>query len=551
MEGYVPWPEKLARDYEEKGYWPGLTVGQTFDQTAAKYPDRKILVSEEVRFSYSEVCLYANRLALSLLELGIKKGDMLVLMLPNGPALVFLYIALAKIGAIGVWALPQHRQREILYLVEKTGAVGIAVPDHFRKFDYMPMIEELQNQFQNLTHILVAGKNIPKGTVSFQTLLDNPIEQKYPPNYLNSLTPDANDVLCLLLTGGTTALPKIVPRTHNSMLLASLDGAIHRGHNSPEAVYLLNNHISHGAGMQRLTGCLVQNGAKVVLRKRPVPEDMLQAIKAEKVTHTGMVPTMALDLINHPNFENYDLGSLKSMDLPGARATAELLKALKSKLPHCSLHIAFGSNEGMMLSSRPGDTFEMVCEGAIRPISEGDEIKIIDDNGNEVPDGVVGEIIARGPNVTRGYYKSPELNQSAFDSEGFWHPGDLFVKHKDGTFRAMGRRDDMIIRGGENISAKEIEELLTGHPGVDAVAVVAMPDIRLGQRACAYVTLRTGEPFSFEDMQAFLKEKDVTKFKWPERLEIIGEFPLTHIGKVSKKDLREDIIRKLNKEGKP
>jgi 2,3-dihydroxybenzoate-AMP ligase len=219
-------------------------------------------------------------------------------------------------------------------------------------------------------------------------------------------------------------------------------------------------------------------------------------------------------------------------------------------MPQCAFHIAFGSNEGMMLSSRPGDTFEMACEGAIRPICEGDEIKIIDGNGNEVPDGVVGEVIARGPNVTRGYYKSPELNQSAFDSEGFWHPGDLFVKHKDGTFRAMGRKDDMIIRGGENISSKEIEELMTAHPSVDAVAVVAMPDTRLGQRACAYVKLKNGEGLSFEDMQRFLKEKDVAKFKWPERLEIIEEFPLTHIGKISKKDLREDITKKLKKEGR-
>jgi len=549
MEGFVPWPEEFVKEYTEKGYWLGLTVGQTFDKIAAQYPDREILVSEGARFTYSELDLKVKRLALGLLELGIQKEDRIVLLLPNSPELVFMYLALAKIGAIGVWALPQHRQTEIGYLLAETDAVGIAVPDEFRNFDYLEMVNELRVKSSSLRYVLVAGQKIPEDAYSLDKLLENPIEKNHPEHYLDRFEPDANEVLCLLLTGGTTALPKIVPRTHNSMLLASLCGAELRGHDSPEAVYLLNNHISHGAGMQRMTGSLVQFGAKVVLSKRPMPEVMLKAIDREKVTHTGMVPTQAMDLINHPDFDKYDLSSLKSIDLPGARATKELLKEMKTKIPHSDIHIAFGSNEGMMFSSRPGDTFEMACEGAIRPICFGDEFKITDSKGNEVPEGVVGEIIARGPNVIRGYYKSPGLNQKAFDAEGFWHPGDLFVKNKDGTFMAMGRNDDMIIRGGENISAKEIEETLSAHHSILDFAVVAMPDIRLGQKACAYAKLHPGEKFTFEEMKVFLENKDIAKFKWPERLEIVDDFPLTPIGKISKKDLRKDITKKLETEG--
>jgi 2,3-dihydroxybenzoate-AMP ligase len=549
LEGFTPWPPDLVKEYIDKGYWKGLTVGETFEQTATKYPDKEVLVSEEVRITFSELVSRVKRVALGLLNLGIKKHDRIVLQLPNSPELAYIYLALAKIGAVGVWALPHHRHSEIGYLLRLTEGVGIVIPSEYRGFDYIEMVKQLRSGLSSLKYSFVVGKKVPEDMFSFYELIEKPIETEYPPDYLDQFKPDANDVLCLLLTGGTTSIPKVVPRTHNSMLLASSCGAQIRGHNTPGAVYFLNNHMSHGSAMQRFTGTLVQSGGKVVLRRHSLTEVILQVIDKEKVTHTGLVPTQALDLLNDPEFNKYDLGSLKCIDLPGAAATAELLRALKSKIG-CSIIIAFGSNEGVLLSSRGDESIEMLWKGALRPICSGDELKIIDDDGREVLDGEVGELIGRGPNITRGYYKSPELNERSFDADGFWHTGDLFVKDKKGNFGCLGRKDDMILRGGENISAKEIEELLSSNPKVDSVAVVGMPDARLGQRACAYIKLKAGEKTTFEEIISFLKEKNIATFKLPERTEIINEFPLTHIGKISKKELREDITRKLKAEAK-
>jgi 2,3-dihydroxybenzoate-AMP ligase len=549
LEGFTPWPSELVEEYTGKGYCGNLTVGETFEQTATKYPDKEVLVSDEFRITFSGLVLGVKRVALGLLNLGIKKHDRIVLQLPNSLELAYLYLALAKIGAIGVWALPHHRHSEMGDLLRLTEGVGIVIPSEYRGFDYIEMVRELRPGLSSLKYSIVVGRKIPEDMFSFYELLEKPIESQYPLDYLDQFKPEANDVLCLLLTGGTTAIPKVVPRTHNSMLLASLCGAQIRGHDSAGAVYLLNNHMSHGSAMQRFTGTLVQSGGKVVLRRHSSTEVILQVIEKEKVTHTGLVPTQALDLLNHPDFNKYDLGSLKCIDLPGAPATAELLRALKSKIG-CTVIIAFGSNEGVLLSSRGDESIEMLWKGALRPICPGDELKIIDDDGREVPDGEVGELIGRGPNITRGYYKSPELNQTSFDADGFWHTGDLFVKDKGGNFGVVGRKDDMILRGGENISAKEIEELLSSNPKVDSVAVVGTPDPRLGQKACAYIKLKPGEKTTFEEIISFLKEKNIATFKLPERIEIINEFPLTHIGKISKKELRENIAKKLKAEGR-
>ncbi len=549
MEGFIPWPPESVKEYTDKGYWKNLTVGETFDQTATRYPNKEVLVSEASRATSSELALRVKRVALGLLELGIKKKDRIVLQLPNSPELAYTYLALAKLGAIGVWALPHHRHSEISYLLRLTEALGIVIASVYRDFDYVRMVKQLRSDLSDLKHIIVVGDKTSEELISFDELLENPIENKYPPDHLDQFKPDANDVLCLLLTGGTTAFPKVVPRTHNSMLLASLRGAQIRGHDTHSAVYFLNNHMSHGSGMQRFTGTLVQSGGKVVLHKRFVPEVILQAIEEEKVTHTGLVPTQAMDILNHPDFNKYDLSSLECIDLPGAPATAELLRALKSKIG-CSVIIAFGSNEGVLLSTKQDDSLEMIEKGALYPICSGDELRIVDDDGREVAAGELGELIGRGPNITRGYYKSPELNQKSFDTDGFWHTGDLFIKDENGNLKAVGRKDDMIIRGGENISAKEIEDLLSANPKIDSVAVVGMPDPRLGQRACAYIKLKPGGKITFEEVASFLKEKDIATFKLPERIEIINEFPLTHIGKILKRELREDITKKLKAEGK-
>ena len=356
--------------------------------------------------------------------------------------------------------------------------------------------------------------------------------------------PDADEVALFLLSGGTTGLPKLIPRTHNDYEYNS------RGSSAvcdigPDTVYLVVLPISHNfplasPGLQSV----LQAGGRVVLADTTDAAEVFRLIEQERVTHTAVVPALAMRWMDTPERTHFDLSSLRVLQVGGAKLNAEPARRIRPTLG-CQVQQVFGMAEGLLNYTRLEDPDEEVFTTQGRPCSADDEIRIVDEDGHDVPPGAPGELLARGPYTIRGYYNVPEHNLRAFTSDGYYRSGDVVRLSELGNLVVEGRAKDLINRGGEKISAEEIENLILAHPGVFNVAAVAMPDAILGERTCAYVILRPGATLTLAELVTFLHAQQIAKFKLPERLEVVDAFPLTSVGKVSKKDLREDINRKL------
>jgi 2,3-dihydroxybenzoate-AMP ligase len=488
-----------------------------------------------------------DRLALHLVRLGLRPRDRVVIHLNNTPEFVYVYYACAKIGVLPVMALLPHRFSEIRYLAGFSEAVAYVGPTTLRGFDYQQLAREVRQAVPSLRHILVAGPGADPDVVALDALLDDPIEEREPPDRLANLRPDAADVALFLLSGGTTGLPKLIPRTHNdyeynSRASGGLCGI------GPDTVYLTVLPISHNfplasPGLQSV----LQAGGRMVLCDSTEPTEAFRLIEQERVTHTALVPALAIRWMDAPERNNFDLSSLRVLQVGGAKLNPEPARRIHPTLG-CQLQQVFGMAEGLLNYTRLDDPEDEIVETQGRPCSPDDEIRLVDEEGRDVPPGEPGELLTRGPYTIRGYYNVPEHNRRAFTSDGFYRSGDIVRLSPGGNLIVEGRAKDLINRGGEKISAEEIENLVLAHPSVFNAAAVAMPDPVLGERICLYVILRSGTGLTFPELVAFLQAQQIAKFKLPERLEVVESFPLTSVGKVSKKDLRDDIARKLEAE---
>ena len=290
-------------------------------------------------------------------------------------------------------------------------------------------------------------------------------------------------------------------------------------------------------------------GGSVAMCPATEPERVFEVIEREKGTCLAVSPALLIALLNSPHRSKYDLRSLRLVAVGGQKMLSELTDRVWAAWTHATPVQVFGMAEGLVNVTRLDDPSEVIRETQGRPISPADEIRIVDDEGREVPPGAVGELLTRGPYTIRGYYKAEEHNRTAFTPDGFYRTGDMVRLHPSGNLVVEGRKKDMINRGGEKISAEEVENLILSHDGVHMVAVVAMPDPVLGERSCAFVIPKPGRNLTLEELNTFLLAKRIAKFKLPERLELVQSFTLTGVGKVSKKDLRDQIARKLKMEG--
>jgi 2,3-dihydroxybenzoate-AMP ligase len=547
LEGFTPWPVDLARRYRERGYWRDEVLSDIVDHGADKFGDREALTSGDQRLSYYELKRRVDRLALHLIDLGFRPRDRAVIHLNNTPEFLYVYFACARIGVLPVMALLPHRFAEIRYLADFSGGVAYIGPTRLRGFDYQQMAREVRQAVPTLEHILVAGPDVDPDVIALSDLLADPIEERQPSTRFGALRPDPGDVALFLLSGGTTGLPKLIPRTHNDYAYNSrASGAVSAI--GPDTVYLVILPASHNfplasPGLQSV----LQAGGRVVLCDSTEPVEAFRLIEQERVTHVALVPALAIRWLEAPERVDFDLSSLQVLQVGGAKLNAEPARRIRPTLG-CQLQQVFGMAEGLLNYTRLDDPQEEIVTTQGRPCSPDDEIRIVDPLGNEVAPGEPGELLARGPYTIRGYYNVPEHNQRAFTPDGFYYTGDVVRLSPLGNLIVEGRAKDLINRGGEKISAEEIENLVLGHPSVFNAAAVAMPDPLLGERTCLYVILRPGAHLTFDELVAYLQAQRIAKFKLPERLEIVKEFPLTNVGKVSKKDLREDIARKLEAE---
>jgi 2,3-dihydroxybenzoate-AMP ligase len=492
--------------------------------------------------TYAELDAAADRVAFGLRRLGIGRGDRIVVHLPNIVEFPAISFALLRLGALPVYALPAHREHEIAHLVALTDAVAYLACESFAGFDYTVLAKAARQAAPSLRHVLLLGDG---GDADLREMLAAPVDATEARAAADADPPDASDVALFLLSGGTTGLPKLIPRTHddyayNLRASASVCGL------GPDTVYLVALPAAHNFALA-CPGMLgtFSVGGRVVMSSSSKPEDTFALIGAEGVTITALVPTLVIRWLEAPERARFDLSSLQVVQVGGARLNPEVARRVVPELG-CRLQQVFGMGEGLLNYTRLDDPDEIVIETQGRPLSPADEVLVVDPDGEPVADGEPGELLTRGPYTIRGYYRAEDHNARAFTPDGFYRTGDVVRRDAAGNLAVEGRMKDLINRGGEKISAEEVENLLLAHASVSNAAAVAMPHPVLGEQACAYVVLRPdAEPLTLEGLRGYLAGRGIARFKWPERVEITDALPLTKVGKVDKKALREDIAEKL------
>ena len=528
LPGVVPFPPEFARAYREKGYWRDKSLAEEFAVCFSRFSKRVFLVDGERQYTYADIDRLSDNLALNLLELGLKPLDRVVPTLPNVAEFVILYFALQKIGAIPIAALVTHRFAEISQFVKLSGATACVYPERQGDFEFEPMIRRVKAENKSLRFCLSLSR--------LRTLIDKPGKGD-----LKKIRIDPTDPCIFQLSGGTTGIPKLIPRTHNDYAFNSKTAApvcaVTR-----DSVLLLALPIAHNLPLAcpGIQGYFFQGG-KVVLSPTTKPEEIFSLVEKNRVTHVKVVPALLIRLINDPLIGRFDLSSLRLIQSGGQRMQPEVRLKTHQLIPSCFVQENFGMSEGMLFFVRLDDPQEVKLETCGRPICADDEVRLVDDEGRAVPDGEVGELTCRGPYTLRGYFGVPEYNARQFTADGFYCSGDLMRRHPSGNYVVEGRKKDLINRGGEKISAEEIENLILSHPAVQNVACVPVADPNLGEKMCACVVLKSGATLSFPDLVSFLKDKEIAKFKLPERLEIFDDLPVSTFGKVSKKKLAEMI----------
>ena len=545
LNGFVPFPPEFAARYREKGYWQDKSLAQEFDAVYKRYADRTVIVDGDTTFTYAELDTVTTNLALNLLEIGLKPLDRVVPVLPNVHEFVLLYFALQKLGAIPIAALVTHRYAEISQFVSLSGATICVYPETSGDFSFSPIIDRIATENASLKIRIVLG-NAKAGEHSLRELIDRPASLSV--SRFAEIRIDPTDPCIFQLSGGTTGIPKLIPRTnndyaYNSKVAASVCEV------DAESVLLLVLPIAHNLPLAcpGIQGFMF-HGAKVVVHANTRPAEMFALIQKHKVTHLKVVPALLIRLINDPSVGDYDLSSLKLIQSGGQRMQPEVRAKTRALIPGVFVQENFGMSEGTLMFVRATDSEEVKLETCGRPVCDDDEVKLLDEDDREVPMGEVGEFTARGPYTLRGYFGVPEYNAKQFTSDGFYRSGDLMRMHPSGNYVVEGRKKDLINRGGEKISAEEVENLILMHPAVQDVACVPMPDANMGEKMCAFVILKAGQSLQLKALIDFLMTKEIAKFKLPERLEVLADFPVSTFGKVSKKALGELIASKLQAE---
>jgi 2,3-dihydroxybenzoate-AMP ligase len=346
------------------------------------------------------------------------------------------------------------------------------------------------------------------------------------------------------LSGGTTGIPKLIPRTHNDYAYNS-KAAARVCAISDKSALLVVLPIAHNLPLAcpGIQGFMF-HGAKVVISSSTKPEDICALIQKHRVTHLKVVPALLIRLLNSPAVRHFDLSSLNLIQSGGQCLQPETRLLARKLIPSAFIQENFGMSEGLLMFVRPDDPEDVCLETVGRPVSPDDEVRILDNDGKDVPWGEVGELCCRGPYTLRGYFGVPEYNARVFTRDGFYRSGDLMRQHPSGNYIVEGRRKDLINRGGEKISAEEIENIILSHPAVKDVACIPVADPDLGERMCACLLLHDGATIDFDELKTFLLSKEIAKYKLPERLEILPELPLSNVGKVSKAKLVEMFSQK-------
>lgn len=542
LEGFTPYKEQDAEIYNKFRWWSGLTLGDILDRAADIHPKKEAFVDKNSRITYEEVRNMTNRLAIGMLDLGIKPLDRVLVQLPNWNEFGFTYFALQKIGAVPVLLIDRYRQFEVNRLISLTSPTAWVVAARYKKTDYTSIIQDVKKEHPQLENI-VTVRGDGDAFLSLENLINKVTLDQTHLDSLARLRPDPMQVAHMGPTGGTTGAPKIVPRTHNS-LVTCVEYCAKSWDQHTEDINLIAGPIGHDLSFTKgFLGSIITFG-KTVLLDSNTDHDICQTIEKEKITSVIWVPALAQRMLQYKDLEKYNLSSLKKMHSAGAASHPDLVRNVTERLK-MKFYNGYGATEGMTAITRTTDDIETICSTVGRPTCPYDSYKVIDFNEKHLPPNIEGELVLKGPGVFTGYYNNPKENEKAFTRDGFFRPGDVARIDDDGYITLTGRIKEMINRGGESISTKEIEGLIIQHPDVKAVAVIPMSDPLLGERACAYIETTTVAKLDFEAIISFLKSKQASVLQLPERIEFIDIMPYTPAQKLDKKYLIKDIEKKL------
>jgi 2,3-dihydroxybenzoate-AMP ligase len=549
IDGWHPFTQEEIDRYVSGGFWRNRTLFDLLERNANIFPDKVAFADDTKAVTWKALYEKSNRMAIHLKRIGVQYGDFFVLQMVNVIEFFYLFFGLNRIGAVPIMCLPRHRKLEVNHEIGLHRARGICVMGA-EKFDFVQMVEQIKDPHPYLEILMVAEGKPPQGWLSLDALLEQTIEAEVPPDYLDDVKPDPNDICCEQLSGGTTGLPKGIPRTHNDYI-CQFEGYARLAGYTQESVALIVIPVEHNASFTGMTGPALFMGASVVMTKSPRPLESFELIQKYGVTHTLLIPVQvtywkdALELR-----KTYDLSTLRVMGVAAQKVKPELAEFCLTELG-VELVNHFGMAEGPLICNRWDSPKEpqLYTVGYPMYMDPLVQIKIFNDKNEEVQQGKIGEMVAKGFLNLKGYFRNPEENEKAFDEKGFFHSGDLMSQRPDGRFVVEGRKKDMIIRGGENVYPEAVEDLLVRHPRVMYVAVVGMPNEKLGEKLCAFIQPEAGQTITLKEIQRFMEEQGIAIFQWPERLEILDGWPLTGVNKLDKRRLRVLITVKLFQEG--
>ena len=547
LEGTVPYSDEDVKNYLRRGWWRGWTLSDYFDRAADVHPAKEGFVDVETRMTYGRARELSQRLALALLDIGVRPLDRVMIQLPNWIEFVYTYFACQRIGAIPVLLIDRYRQYDIGRLAELSGATAWVVPQQYKKTNFSPIIKDVRREYPQIKHVItVRATEAVNGLFRLEELVEKAVATDADIVRLAEYRPDPMQVAHMGPTGGTTGAPKIVPRTHNSLACAVEYCAMSWNQNC-EDVNLIAGPVGHDLSFSKgFLGSIFTMG-RIVLLDSTDNQAICETIENEKITNIIWVPTLAQRMMQYDRLADYNLSSLEKMHSGGGASHRELIKDVTERLG-ITYYNGYGGTEGMTCITRAEDDYETVCNTVGRPTCPYDTYTVYDFDGKALGAGEQGELLLKGPGVFSGYFNNPSENKMVFDRSGFFRTGDLARIDTSGYITLTGRTKEMINRGGESISATEIERLISRHPDVAIVAVVPMPDPLLGERACAYIQPKQGATLTFDGVIAFLKQQQASVLELPERIEFVDAMPLTKAQKLDKNVLREDIKTKLRSE---
>jgi fatty-acyl-CoA synthase len=529
----------------------GETIGRNLDRTVARFPDRDAVISvhQGIRLTYAQFLAAVEEIARGLLALGVEPGDRVGIWSPNNAEWVTLQYATAKAGAIMVNVNPAYRTSELAYALGQSRVSTLVLAPRFRQADYLDMLDRVAGELPALNRRVVLGTDTPAGAMGWDQLRE--AGDRVPADRLREREAllQFDDPINIQYTSGTTGFPKGATLSHHNILNNGF--FIGEGCRYTEADRVcIPVPLYHCFGMVLGNLACTTHGATMVYPAEAFdPEATLAAVQSERCTALYGVPTMFIAELEHPRFHEFDYSSLRTGIMAGSPCPVEVMKKVQADMHMAEVTICYGMTETSPVSFQSG-TDDPVDKrvSTVGRVHPHVEVKVVDpDSGRVVPRGIPGELCTRGYVVMLGYWDNEEATGEAIDRAGWMHTGDLATLDEDGYANVVGRIKDMVIRGGENVYPREVEEFLYQHPAVGDVQVVGVPDERYGEELCAWVRLREGQAVSGEELREWCRGKIAT-FKIPRYWRFVDEFPMTVTGKVQKFKMREASIAELGLE---